>query len=213
MAITSFSELKTTISEYLARDDSDADAELFIQLIESEINRDLSLKEMVVETTLTVTSGSGFVTLPTDFLEIESIRIAGNQPALEQFEYDDILTRNMAIQSGTPRAFAMYDSTRIILSPTPNAGNTLTLLYYQKIPALSTSQTTNWLLTKDPEAYLYGALSKAGPKYQDNDDVVTKGALWAGVKQGLKEQDMRRRMQKGGVRRYPVKQNYTNQKY
>jgi hypothetical protein len=37
----------------------------------------------------------------------------------------------------------------------------LIVLYYQKIPALTVSNTTNWLLTAHPDLYLYTTLSEA----------------------------------------------------
>jgi hypothetical protein len=37
----------------------------------------------------------------------------------------------------------------------------LIVLYYQKIPALTISNTTNWLLTAHPDLYLYTTLSEA----------------------------------------------------
>jgi hypothetical protein len=33
------------------------------------------------------------------------------------------------------------------------------MLYSQKVPALSDSATTNWLLTSHPDAYLFGTLT------------------------------------------------------
>ena len=35
------------------------------------------------------------------------------------------------------------------------------LSYYQAIPGLSTDNTSNWLLTSYPDAYLYGVLAVA----------------------------------------------------
>ena len=52
-----------------------------------------------------------------------------------------------------------------------------TLYYYQKIPALSGSVTTNWLLAKSPETYLYAALIEGAIYLRDEDS----GALSVGV--------------------------------
>lgn len=49
------------------------------------------------------------------------------------------------------------------------------LLYHKGVPALSDSATTNWLLTREPGAYLYGALIEASPYVADDARTV----LWA----------------------------------
>src|SRR5574343_38100 len=47
-------------------------------------------------------------------------------------------------------------------APPPDGTYTATIVYYAKLPALnSTTQTTNWLLTSHPDAYLYGSLLEA----------------------------------------------------
>jgi len=60
--------------------------------------------------------------------------------------------------------------------PSPDASYTATLTYYARIPALSVSATTNWLLTAHPDAYLYGALLQAAPYLRDNDALQVYGA-------------------------------------
>ena len=61
-----------------------------------------------------------------------------------------------------------------MLGPSPDATYSLILNYYQKIPALSGSQATNWLLTDHPDVYLFGSLLQA--QYLINDD--QRSMLW-----------------------------------
>jgi hypothetical protein len=42
----------------------------------------------------------------------------------------------------------------------PDTTSTVTLDYYQKIPALSDEAPTNWLLTDHPDLYLYATLGE-----------------------------------------------------
>ena len=49
------------------------------------------------------------------------------------------------------------------------------LLYHKGVPALSDAAPTNWLLTREPGAYLYGALIEASPYVADDARTV----LWA----------------------------------
>jgi hypothetical protein len=50
--------------------------------------------------------------------------------------------------------------------------------YYKKIPALSDSNTSNWLLAKSPAMYLYGALVQSAPYLRDDDRITTWGTLY-----------------------------------
>jgi hypothetical protein len=52
-------------------------------------------------------------------------------------------------------------------------------VFYSKIPALSDSNTTNWLLTASPDIYLYGSLMQSAPYLRDDDRV----GIWASLYQ------------------------------
>ncbi len=45
------------------------------------------------------------------------------------------------------------------------------MIYYGKIPALSNQNTSNWLLVKAPDLYLYGSLVHAAPYLLDDQRV------------------------------------------
>jgi hypothetical protein len=49
------------------------------------------------------------------------------------------------------------------------------LLYLAKIPALSDSNTSNWLLSEAPDVYLYGSLVHSAPYLQEDDRL----GVWA----------------------------------
>ena len=51
------------------------------------------------------------------------------------------------------------------------------MLYIAQIEALSAGNTSNWLLSSHPDAYLYAALLHAAPYLQDDPRV------WAGLAQ------------------------------
>jgi len=53
----------------------------------------------------------------------------------------------------------------------PDQPYTATLIYRQRIPALSDSQPVNWLLSANPDAYLYGALLQSAPWLRHDERV------------------------------------------
>ena len=58
------------------------------------------------------------------------------------------------------------------LLPVPDGSYTLRMEYYQKIPALSDSNTSNWLLEKHPDVYLHSALFYANKFLRDPEGMA-----------------------------------------
>jgi hypothetical protein len=66
----------------------------------------------------------------------------------------------------------------IELIPAPAVDIEIEMIYYGKIPALTDSNTTNWLLTKAPDVYLYGALTHAAPFLMDDQRISVFGNIY-----------------------------------
>ncbi|MES2040472.1 MAG: hypothetical protein V4495_21850 [Pseudomonadota bacterium] len=64
------------------------------------------------------------------------------------------------------------------LAPIPDAAYQLELTYQQRIPALSTINTTNWLLAAFPNVYLYAALCAAQPFIMNDARISTFEKLY-----------------------------------
>jgi len=78
--------------------------------------------------------------------------------------------------TGIPRYYR-HSENQFEFCPSPDGSYGVELLYYQRIPALSDSNTTNWLLTEAPDAYLYGALIHSAPYLADDQ----RTAVWAQI--------------------------------
>lgn len=170
MAITTFAELKTAMGNWLDRTDLSSRLPEFIALFEAKINRKLAVRQQVTSTTLTPVAGSA--TLPTDYLAWKKVTWTGSPLAALTYvtpEYLDA-TYNIGL-SDTPVHFTIEGST---LKVRPIDNTALTFLYAQKVPALSDSATTNWLLTSHPDAYLFGSLTMAATFTED----ASNGPVW-----------------------------------
>ena len=86
---------------------------------------------------------------------------------------------------GSPRFYAITDS-QLELYPSPGEATDINVLYYEKIPALSDSQTTNWLLTDAPDVYLYGSLVHTAPYLADDQ----RAQMWAAMYQSAVDELM-----------------------
>lgn len=178
MAITTYAELKSAIGDWLNRDDLDAVIPNFISLAEAQFNRTIRHRKMVTRSDATV--DTPYFAVPADWLE--NIRFQLNTDPITPLLYvtpeqaaEERLKYSVANQ---PLMFTMVGQQFQVIPP-PNTGYDAELLYYAKIPALSDSNTTNWLLTESPDIYLYGALVQSSPYLKEDERINT----WAGLYQ------------------------------
>lgn len=168
MAITTYAELQTAIGDWLNRADLDQKIPDFIRLAESTLNDVLRQADMITQSTgVTITSGRA--TLPADALEVVYAQVGSTEDEpLEQISPQQLtmLRRTRTRDAANPRFFAIIGR-QIVVTPTPSSG-TLDIDYYQRIPALTTSNTSNWLLDDAPHVYLYTSLLHATPFLMDD---------------------------------------------
>jgi hypothetical protein len=168
MSITSYTELKQACADWLNRADLEQQIPDFIKLAEATLNKVLRSSYMVANATASLTGGKA--ALPSDALEIIYVEVQGLPDSpLEQVTADQLLMLRRARlrSSGTPRFFAVIGR-ELWVSAIPSSATTLSTSYYQKIPTLSSSNATNWLLGDAPDLYLYTALMHASPFLQDD---------------------------------------------
>jgi hypothetical protein len=73
------------------------------------------------------------------------------------------------------------------------------MIYYAQIPALSDSNTTNWMLTKNPDIYLYGALLEASPYIMNDTRIPIWEDKYTKAMASLKGADQRARHSGGAM--------------
>jgi hypothetical protein len=177
MAFTSYSDLKTTIANYLARSDLTSVIPDFIRLAEERLRRDLRIRQMLVVATASTTGGDSTVGLPTDFLEMRDIHFNTNPISSVSYESPNTFYQSTrATESGIPRTYTVLAS-EIQFAPIPDTAYTAQMLYYAKPPLLSDSNASNVFLANCPDALLYAALGEAEP-YLMND---ARLQVWASL--------------------------------
>ena len=83
---------------------------------------------------------------------------------------------------GRPTRFTMV-GTEYEVNPGPDDNYIAEVVYYAKVPPLSATNTTNWMLELSPDIYLYGALIQSAPYLKDDERL----AVWASIYQKLIE--------------------------
>lgn len=178
MALDTFAGLKTTIADYLNRDDLTSVIPSFISLAEAKFNRKLRVRQMVKRATATL--DTAFFAFPSDFLQAKEFQL--NTSPITYLEYvtekqGDLNRQSQYISIGKPLQYTIV-GTQLEVIPTPDAEYTGELTYYGKITALSDSNTSNWLLAYAPDLYLYGALLEASPYLKDDERLATWSTLY-----------------------------------
>ena len=175
MALDTFAGLKTTIADYLNRDDLTAIIPTFITLAEAKLNRKLRVRQMLKRATASV--DSQYFAYPADWLQAKEFQLNTNPIVRLQFvteAYGDELKANRYVSIGQP-AYYTITGTQLEFIPAPDSTYSAELTYYAKIPALSDANTSNWLLAYAPDLYLYGALLEAAPYLKDDERL----AVWS----------------------------------
>lgn len=174
--ITNYSTLQSAIADYLNRADLTSQIPMFIQFVEADINTRLRCREMVVRAT--TTSDEEFVELPPDFLQALNLQIVGGKTPLRYVTLDEA-DQIKASQIYTQVVVYTIVDDAIELVPAPATNVEIEMVYYQKVPSLSNVETTNWLLMKSPDVYLYGALVHAAPFLMDDQRVNTFASFYS----------------------------------
>ena len=186
-----YAELKSTIADYLNRDDLTAVIPTFIKLAESKFNRKLRVRQMIKRATATI--DTAFFAPPSDWLENKEFQLNTNPITKLEFiteSYSNELRATRYTASGKPQYYTVVGN-QLEFIPTPDSEYQGELTYYAKIPALSDSNTSNWLLAYAPDLYLYGALVEAEPYLKNDERVGLWGELYLRVVADIEVADER----------------------
>jgi len=177
MALSTYTELKASVADWLNRSDLTAAIPDFISLAESQMERVLRTRQMIVRSNASFNVEFGAT--PADFLEVKSFKLSGTNPItpLSFLTIDAMdLESSKLSATGKPRFFSVV-GTQFRLAPTPDTNYATELTYYAKLSKLSASVSTNFILDSSPDAYLYGSLLQAAPYLQDDNRIP----VWAGL--------------------------------
>ncbi|CAN7494467.1 hypothetical protein LJR231_003464 [Phyllobacterium sp. LjRoot231] len=183
MALASYDDIKTSIQNWMFdRPDLANACPDFVTMFEGDMNRTLRTRHQLTTVTLTP-DVNGNVALPDDYLEFRQVTALTNprRPlSLVAPSYMDAKEPYHA--SGLPNFFTINGLTLTVL---PLTTSDIQFIYYAKIPALSDTMTTNWLLDRYPNLYLAGSLKYAAMYIGEPERMQTMGAAFSGMLQAF----------------------------
>lgn len=219
MSLATFINLRDGIANFTARPDF-ADSQVnaartleFISLAEARMNRDLAriAAGELVETAALTTSAEA-IDLPADFNGMRFLAINGSSVDELRYKTPEVMYRDWASAAvGQPRAYTLHGKlgTSEVLQarfrPIPDAVYALIAYYYKKVATLigGADGSSNWMLTNNPDCYLYAACIEAA-NWMDNEAQIAKwGKLYAQALEDVKSLDDARRVGSASPRASP----------
>ena len=164
MALATYDDLRQKIIDQSHRDDLDLQIDDFIKLAETEMlaNPEESLKlndlEQIAE--LTTSTVSKFLALPADYQKARYVQITIDSD-IYPLEFRTPSQLKGRSGTGTP-CFYTVNANQIEFDILPDAAYTVTVKYISTFTPLDSTNTTNAVLTKYPNIYLYGCMAQVG---------------------------------------------------
>jgi hypothetical protein len=189
MSLDTYSNLKDEIASYLDRDDLTDNIDTFIDLAEADHKRVVRIREMIKRDSLTV--NARYVDLPSDFLEPLSFRLLTSPlTILNELNFHE-MNRVRSESNGKPEYFVTHGS-EIEFNKSPDQSYSGEITYYYSLTPLSSGNTTNAILERAPDLYLYGALTAAEPFMMNDPRIQTWAALYQNALNGVNGMDRKR---------------------
>lgn len=195
MSISSYAELQTAVANWVHRSDLTTLIPDFIMMGEKRIFREVRCR--VMESTLSGTTASGVIAVPSDYLGLKVAYITGSPykkltAASVNQMYDQYPLRS---GSGTPQKIAR-EASNFIFGPFPSDGLNLGGVYYSKPTSIQSS--ANALFIDNPDLYLMAALCESAP-YTKSDNLPTWEAKFQSIVDSLNEESRDEEGSGGGM--------------
>lgn len=194
MALSNYSELKSSVADWLNRTDLTTAIVDFITLAEAQFNKEIRNRKMIKRATATI--DSQYSAVPSDWLQTVDFVIESNPIVTLEFVTNEKLDklRETYTSSGTPEFYTIVGQELEVLPVPDSATLTGELTYYSKIPNLTDTATTNWLLNSNPDIYLYGTLLQSAPYLVDDSRIPVWASLYQKLVKDLEIADQKARV-------------------
>jgi len=207
MSITSYSDLQTSIANFLARDDLTAQIPDFIQLAESRMSRELETREQEKRSQATLVAGDEYIALPTDLREVREVKLnTSPTKVLKYYSPSGLDSMYSSNGQGKPEGYSVV-GVELKLRPIPDSAYTAEIVYIGSLPALSASSTTT-LFLRSPDLYLYGALAEAYSYLLDEARATQYDAKFSRILEEIKVDEQRSHYGTGSLQ---IKSIYSQQ--
>jgi hypothetical protein len=174
--VTDYASLQTAITDFTTRSDLTTYTDYFIQRAEEDIYNDIfTLNEgrgiAALETSFTGVLSGNTLALPANYLGLRYswVSIGGRNYPLARKTMEYINAKYPDQSSVGPPAFIARSGTSFIFAPYPDSGYTVGGIYWQRMAALSSTNTTTWMTSDIPSTLLAACLRVMGRFTKDTE--------------------------------------------
>jgi hypothetical protein len=162
-----------------------------VTLAERRIARELKIEGFIQPVTTILQPGVAVYMKPDRWRDTISMSVDNVAIFARAYEYLRTYWPNEAL-TDTPLYYADYDYQHWLLAPTPDAAQTLEILYYQQPPLLGDDLQTNWLTQYAPDLLLYAALLEATPFLKNDERIQTWQGMYDRAASAINNEDLKR---------------------
>ena len=199
MSITTYSELKTAVANWLNRDDLTSVIPDFIALTEADMDR--KIRHWRMEQRSTADIDARYTQLPSGFMEAVRFHLDVDERPIDLVTpvFMQKQRQSNSDTSGRPLYYSIIAG-QIEVWPTPDSAYTGELYYYARTTPLDDSNTSNWILDYFPDAYLYGALVHSAPYLVDDQRTQVWASLYQNAIDGINANNEKAKFGGSGLR-------------
>lgn len=205
MALSTYSEIKVAVADWLNRSDLLSHIPAFVALAEKRINRDVAnLQLLGLERRATSTATGAYVGVPTGILSVKSVKL-NTSPAqhLKYMPPDAINERFTDNGTNRPVAYTVIGD-ELKLAPAPDSSYEVEVIYCAKEAALSDTDTSNWFTANAPDLILYAALMEAEPFLKNDERLATWAQMYKSGLKSLEDSNNALRYPSSGLQTMPA---------
>jgi hypothetical protein len=175
-----YAELIQILQDFVESSETTLVANLdnMIEFAEKRIYRSIDLENGWKYSSEAAVQGTELVTLPADSVVIRSIEYVASNTRTALLQKDvtfiDDYTGDRTAE-GTPRYYAHYNDTQILVGPSPDATSaTFEIGHTYRPTQLSGSQTTTWLSLEAPDVLMYACLKELATYLKEEPDIIAQ---------------------------------------
>jgi len=176
-----YTEIVALAISYSDRTDATTASEVdgFLRVVESRVNKKLKTQKMGSRSSLPIVNDQRIYDLPSDFAGLRDIKILdGAREKTVQLatpEFISGLADNPSFVQQDPQfgtSFYSIVADKLEIFPPQKDTGTIDIVYYKRVPELTSGAANNWLSDDNPECYVFGLVVEISAYAKDAEAVA-----------------------------------------
>jgi hypothetical protein len=157
-----YTEITKMALSYADRSDTEVTSRIddFLRVVEARINRRIKTQRMAARTVTIAIAGQEYYALPEDFAGMRDIEVRKTLNATKRTTLSFLTPEqlNQIVNAEYSGNYVYYTIVANQLQIFPHQDGIIEMIYYKRLPALSSADNTNWLSEYNPDTYVFGLL-------------------------------------------------------